>query len=379
MKFTLQGVPRCAAKPDMKRQAAAIVLLHVLLLGFAMAVSAAETASLYTARVPVNANDPESRERAYAAALSQILRRMTGSQDILQAGQIEALFPNPARYVMQYRPGEESTLWVTLDGATLERTLRQAGHTVWGGERPLTLVWLAVDWGGGEREIIAADDDAEPPPGESGTADRDRLLRERIREAALDRGIPVAFPLMDATERQAVGFSDVWGGFTEQVLEASGRYGASSVMVGRIRPIVVERNRWTWFFGEQRRDWSGEPEEAVGLLADALASQFAISGSDPLQSIRLTVSGIDSISAYGAVHSFVQGLEIVDEVRVETVTGNTISYQVKAHGGRERLERTLSLSRMLEAVEARGRYDSFDRPLADGRPAADALEYQYRP
>ena len=55
-------------------------------------------------------------------------------------------------------PGEDNTLWVSFDGEAIERTLREAGQTVWGIDRPLTLVWLAVDWGRGEREVIAADD-----------------------------------------------------------------------------------------------------------------------------------------------------------------------------------------------------------------------------
>jgi uncharacterized protein len=337
-------------------------------------VAAAEAPSLYTARVPVNPNDPRSRERAYDAALSQILLRITGSKNTVRPEQIKEWFPNPDRYVMQYRPGEDNTLWVTLDGEALERVLRQAGQTVWGGERPLTLVWLAVDWGQGEREIVAADDDAERTGAESRSIDRDRLLRERVQEVALERGVPVAFPLLDAEERQSVNFSDIWGGFNDSLIEASRRYGANSVLVGRIRPSVVERNRWSYYFGDERREWSGEPEEAINLLADTLAEQFAIAGNEPLQTINLTISGIDSLEAYGAVHSFMQGLDVIDEMAIGSVNGDRISYQVKAHGGRERLERVLALSRMLEVD------DNFDRQVsANPYPEADVLEYRYRP
>ena len=334
---------------------------------------AEDATSLYTARVPFESSSPESRDRAYKAALSQILQRLTGSQNALLPEQVKELFPNPARYVMQYRPGEEDTLWVTLDGDALERGLRQAGYTVWGGDRPLTLVWLAVDWGDGEREIVASDD-LEQRPDEGRSIDRNRLLRERVQEVAMERGVPLLFPLLDAQELESVSFSDIWGGFYEPLIEASRRYGANSILVGRIRPETVERNRWSYFFGKEQREWSGEPEEVVNLLADTLAAQFAIAGNAPLESISLTVSGVDSIAAYGAVHSFMQGLELVEDLAIDSVSGNRIRYQVKAHGGRERLQRALEFSRIL-AVD-----DNFNGPIsADTYPGPAALEYRYLP
>ena len=66
---------------------------------------------------------------------------------------VELLFPNPSAYIVQFRPGEDDTLWVSFDGDAIERVLRQAGQTVWGSDRPLTLVWLAVDWGQGAAPV----------------------------------------------------------------------------------------------------------------------------------------------------------------------------------------------------------------------------------
>jgi len=352
---------------------AAPLAMFALSLLAAANVTAADPSSLYTARVAVDAANPQSRERAYEAALLQVLLRITGPQNALPPDRIKEWFPNPSRYVMQYRPGEGNTLWVTLDGGTLEQVLRQAGYTVWGADRPLTVVWLAVDWGEGEREIVASDD-PERDVAQSRSIDRNRLLRERVQEVALERGVPVVFPLLDAQELEAVSFSDIWGGFNDRLLEASRRYGANSVLVGRVRPDTAQRNRWTYFFGGERREWTGEPEEAINLLANTLAEQFAISSNAPLESISLTVSGINSIAAYGEVHSFMQNLQGIERLAVETVSGDRIRYQVEAHGGRERLQRSLDFSRILEVD------DSFNRALvADTEPEPSMLEYRYRP
>src|SRR5690606_26156422 len=215
-----------------------------------LSVPVAVASSLYTAEAPLERDTAEGRNAAYADALSQVLSRVTGLAEPLAAPEIAELFPDPARYVLQFRPGENGTLWVTFDGAAIERMLRSANVTVWGDDRPLTLVWLAVDWGQGEREIIAAGDvledgeaelaierdrlphdpspDAALPrdPAEAAALPRDpardaALLRERVQDAALRRGLPVAFPLLDAEDLGRVSFSDVWGGVGDRLREAA--------------------------------------------------------------------------------------------------------------------------------------------------------------
>ena len=109
------------------------------------------------------------------------------------------------------------------------------------------------------------------------------------------------------------------------------------------------------------------------MLADTLAEQFAVSSDAPLESISLTISGINSVEAYGEVHSFMQNLQGIEHLAIDSVSGDRIRYQVEAHGGRERLQRTLGFSRVLEPD------DSFDRPLvASADPDPGVLEYRYR-
>jgi uncharacterized protein len=332
-------------------------------------VEAFDAQDLYTAQVPINPRDPGAREAAYDAALAQILTRITGSRDALGPEQIEEWFPDPARYVLQYRPGEDDTLWVTLDGAAIETVLRRHRQTVWGSNRPLTLVWLAVDWGQGEREIVAADD-PERTAAEARSIDRDRLLRERILEVAAERGVPVAFPILDAEELQTVQFSDIWGGFNESLLRASQRYGATSVLVGRVRPDVAERNRWSYFFADERREWTGQPEEVMNLLADTLADRFAVAGGAQVETIDLIVSGIDSVAAYGAVQRYIEELDMVERLSIDSVSGDTIRYRLSAHGGTQRLRRALDLNRRLEPAGV------FAGGMAT---AAGELRYRWRP
>ena len=110
-------------------------------------VGAVDVPTLYTTEVPYDREAEDARADAYEAALKTVLLRVSGS-DLANAPEvIEELFPNPASYVMQFRAGANDTLWVSFDGEAIEQTLRNAGQSVWGSDRPLTLAWLAVDWG----------------------------------------------------------------------------------------------------------------------------------------------------------------------------------------------------------------------------------------
>ncbi len=119
---------------------------------FALSSAAAvEVTSLYTAQVPLDQEQDDPRAHAEEMALAHVLLRVAGSELVSDAELFQALFPRPGDYVVQYRSGPDDTLFVSFDGDAVEDVLRAAGKTVWGSDRPLTLVWLAVDWGHGER------------------------------------------------------------------------------------------------------------------------------------------------------------------------------------------------------------------------------------
>ena len=330
-------------KPPLLKTLSAILLMAIATLP----VFAVEVTSLYTAQVLLDEEEENPRALAYRMALDDVLLRVSGSELTADPERVDLLFPTPASYVVQFRPGEDDTLWVSFDGEAVERALRQAGHTVWGSDRPLTLVWLAVDWGQGEREIIGADD-PERSRDEARSIDRNRLLRQRVLDIADRRGLPVVFPLLDTEDLQNVSFSDIWGGFDDALLEASTRYQANSILVGRVRPSTSQRNRWRYYFSGEERNWNGEPELVVSLVADVLAAEFAISGDAPMEYIELRIAGIDSVEAYGAVQTLLSGLTVVESFAITEVEGDRIRYRVEVHGGADRLSRALRFNGLIE-------------------------------
>ena len=326
---------------------------------------AVEMSGLYTAQVALDEEQENPRETAYETALVEVLLRVSGPELSADAEMVELIFPDPPSYVVQFRPGEDNTLWVSFDGEAIERTLRRAGQTVWGSERPLTLIWLAVDWGQGEREIIGSTD-PDRSRDEARSIDRNRLLRQRVLDVAERRGLPVVFPLLDTEDLEILSFSDLWGGFDEQILLASQRYNINSILVGRFRPETYDRNLWSYFFGNDERSWNGEPELVVNLVADLLAAEFAVSGSAPLEFVDLTVSGISSVDAYGVVENMLSNTNLIESFSIDEVVGDRVQYRVEARGGVERLRRALRFNGLIEqnAIDdERFAIDSFESSL----------------
>ncbi len=357
--------------PAATRRLVACLALLLIMVAPPGVVGAVEMTSLYTAEVPLDPDAVDPRPAAYRSALAEVLLRVSGSGVFSDPELFDLLFPNPASYVVQFRPGEDDTLWVRFDGNAVEDVLRRNGQPVWGSERPLTLIWLAVDWGQGQREVIGADD-PERRDDEARTIDRNRLLRQRVLDVAERRGLPLAFPLLDSEDLARVTFPDIWGGFDELVVDASRRYEANSVLIGRIRADSGQRNRWTYHFAGEQRAWTGEPELIVNLVADMLAAEFAIGGDATLRSVELSVAGINTVDAYGSVQRILSDLNVVESFVIALVEGDRILYRVEAHGGAERLARALRLSGLIEQ-------DRFqDAPFpADSRAAA--LEFFYSP
>lgn len=311
------------------------------------AAGAVEVTSLYTAQVPFDRERPDPRAHAYEIALAQVVLRVSGSELVNDVVLFDTLFPEPAAYVTQFRPGPDDTLFVSFDGEALEAALQRAGQPVWGGDRPLTLVWIAVDWGQGEREILGAAD-ADESADSARSINRDRRLRERILDIAGRRGLPVAFPLQDGEDLASVSFSDVWGGFDDRVLDASRRYDVNSVLIGRIRADEGSRDRWSYHFGGDRRSFSGEPEEVISQVSDVLAAEFAIGGDEPLRTVLLNVHGITTVEAYGELSGALADINLIDRYVITEVAADRISFEVTAHGGASRLARALRFVGLIE-------------------------------
>lgn len=279
----------------------------------------------------------EDRAAGFADALEQVLVRVTGRRDVAGREEARAVLDNAESYAQQFRQPAPGRLWVAFDGAALERELAQAGLPVWGADRPATLLWVAVDAGGGSRFVLSSG-------AESGVEAR---LRDTLRAAAARRGIPVMFPLMDAEDRSRASFAEVWGGFEDSILAASARYGADAVLVGRMNAGDPGFVRWTLLDESGSQRWSGALEQSIDRVADVFAARFAVASTGGISAVNLAVSGIAGVEDYARVRRFLERLTAVESCAVERVEGEEVLFRLTLRGDAAALEEAIGLGRLL--------------------------------
>jgi hypothetical protein len=204
---------------------------------------AAPVSDLYAAEVPLREGSRSPLEDGFRDALAQVLVKVTGRREVARDESLLARFGDPAALVQQYRMDATTGLWARFDALAVKRILDATGESIWGADRPTTLVWLAIDPGGGRREILAAGPELAEGDGLAGMrgAEAESEVAQAVREVLMEtggaRGLPLILPLVDSEDLGQVTVADVWGDFTGPVIEASRRYAADAVLIGKARIV----------------------------------------------------------------------------------------------------------------------------------------------
>ncbi len=322
-------------------------------------VAAAEIKDLYAARVPNQAGLLEGSSGAYAQALRKVLIKVTGQRGIMDDPLIINQFASAEQFVEQYRNNPDGSLWVRFDQVALRRSLDAIGQPVWGVERPLTLVWMVMDYGTGSRDIVPADAELEPEAGlfpspfpsplPSAGAEQQTAVRGILQTTAVERGLPLILPLVDSEELGSVSIADVWGGFTESLLLASERYGVDAILVGRARVIFMGsvQVRWTLLLGQERFDWEGNVASGPERIADFFASRLATSSSAASR-MQLQIDGVNSLDDYGRLSRYLSGLDVIENFSVEQIIDRAVIFSLLVRGDVDRLMRSIALRHVLQ-------------------------------
>jgi hypothetical protein len=330
---------------------AAVVALAVV----AHSASGATLTDLYSVTVDRDPTASDQRTAALQAAMTRLLVRVTGSRNVALDPQLQALVAAPDEYLTSYGLDRQGRSLVGFNGSRIERVLADLGKPVWGPERPLTLLWVAVDDGAGGRALLGANGTGEA--GEQFTPAMLELLdtvREEIAAAADERGLPIAWPLLDLQDMAAVTFADVWGGFEDRILAASTRYRADAVLVGRVRPGTFGNEvEWLFVNGMERQAIpAGAIRDGLDAAADRYAAALSTVGGASITS--LTVRNVTSSADYGRVISYLERQSVLERVDVESFNDGTLNLRVAARGDAAVIERVLALGGVLRPAFASG-------------------------
>jgi len=318
------------------RPAAVILACVAYLCGVGGAALALTRAEMYQATAPVTDRGEAAQTAAFQNAMKTVLIRVTGRRNADEDPALSPLISNARRYVQQYRAAPDNQLWVTFDGAAIERWLTQNSQPLWGHERPTTLVLLAVQSTAQGGSVIATDDTSE--------------LKSAVDAAAAARGLPLVWPSAAELQRFHIDFSAVNGGSPSTYLDMARRMGSEGVLIGRASGASASANvRWTHLFQDRSSEYSGTLE-GVNRAADMYAGLFAASGG--LVPVAIEVSGVNDLRDYASVESYLESLTFISHVSVESLSGDTVRFRLSTRGGVDSLQRALTLNGRLQPLAA---------------------------
>ncbi len=316
--------------------------------------TAAERVDPFVASVPISDRTESARLAGFSRALEQVLIKASGDPAAVRSSGID--FGQARESVLQFSytslpdPGdpesEQLRLETRFDPNAVNRLMQQAALPVWPLERPTTIIWVVVN-DTGQRRLLSQRND-------------DRLLAEALQQVAKDRGVPIVLPLLDLSDQQAVDIADIWGGFPEQLQQASARYGANAVVTLRVDGTSnVWRTRWALDGAGQSGRWSTEDESlltAVRQGMDRFAGELAANqrvvsrpSTDNSGELRLRIYGIDSVTAYAQVQNYLQGLSVVKSATLSEAQGEVADFVVSGVQSTEALTQVISLDDILVA------------------------------
>lgn len=341
--------PRLALRTLPHPIAGLIALLWI----FAGPALAAPVPQLYSAEVAVAEQTAEERNQAIERAFAKVLVKVTGNPSIVSRPGLGTVMRQAPRYVQQYRyrlapaagsatEQEQRLLWVQFDGAGVQRLLRDNGLPVWGENRPLVLVWLAAE-SGGKRRLVLPDSIPE--------------LTGAVQLHADERGIPLLFPLMDLEDQNSLQASDLWGGFSGSIEQASERYRPDLILVGRVSLLSRGRwrARWSLYQDGEAIDWQadGEGPEAVAAqgisrVADRLADRYAPGASETgMSEALIAIAAVHTMADHVAALRYLRSQSAVEAIETVAVEPDAATFRLRYRGALSTLERELELGGLL--------------------------------
>ncbi len=296
------------------------------------ALRAAARPDLFQAPAPLTDRSEGAYTTAFQTALKAVLVKVTGRRTVEGDPALAPLVAEARRYVQQFHPTADGQILVAFDGTAIERWLAQNGQPIWGRDRPVTFVWLAVQSGApGGGTIVTRDDTSE--------------LKSLIETEAAARAVPLAWPTGADLQSNHIDYAAL-GTLTPTALaDVAHRLGGDGVLVGHATNATASATlRWTHVYQDRSSEFSGLLE-GVDRAADAYAELFAASGG--FLPVDIEVDGIGDVKAYASVETFLGSLALISHVGVQSLSGDSVVFHLSARGGLEALQRAFALNGLL--------------------------------
>ena len=322
---------------------------------------------LYSSKVLVDNESDSERNRAFQEAFKAVIIKLTGSDRWLNEPPIERAISEAQSYVeaIQYQSHNgdqiiedgvngsqdkygEGFIEVTFASSLIQELLSNAKVPIWGSNRPSVLIWMVLQDSSGNRSMLTPESNPE--------------ISDFIRNFAEFRAIPIIFPVLDFEDRNNLSEEDVWVLDSQKIVKASSRYGADSILSGRLHFTNGGEliGLWKFIFQNEIDVFDGVEENLSNYLkvplnrvANSLSSYFAVvADSTPQETVSLKVEGIRNLKAYTSLMNYVSGLGTVHSVKTSILDRGTLQLELELLGNTAQLSELIGLDRDLVPVRA---------------------------
>lgn len=335
----------------------------VLLYGSASAV---EVKDLYLVKWPIAEQSKTARWKAALAGFKEVLIRKSGSQLILQSYEVQQAYSKVTRYLQSFEYSLQQdkdaefpyTIALYFEPRLIDDIVKDAKMPLWGANRPLTILWIAVEEDFNRRILK---DDTQVGILQSDTKldsiQKDQSLSMSLKDSAIRRGLPIISPLMDLEDELVVSISDVWGRFPSTILQASQRYSADSIILGRIRK---DGEQWQGNFSYLNQnirstfDISAEqPQQVIGQMVDKLAELLCekycvVEEVGKKNEVLMSVSSIYNFNKFKAAENYLNKLSAIKRTDVVKIDQHRVLFKLTLLGQVESLVEGIALSQQLQ-------------------------------
>lgn len=293
-----------------------------LVAGVSVSLQAAVVDTLYEVTLPCTSQADLERQALFKQGMEEVLERVSVGSQLRQNRDIVSALDRAVDFVERYAY-EGENIRIQFNAGMIKPLIHKTGQVMWGANRPRVVLWLAVEENH-QRRLIGQETDP--------------ILQGKVMEMATRRGIPLILPQMDLEDINAVSTSDVWGEFPSVLQQASQRYGAQAVLVGRLR--AVEGNEWEaswqWLTGSVPLIWENAGTSVDGVLNagfDRLNLQFkdqyaAKKEGSLSQSMMLGISNLHSIRDFIQAESYLESVDLIKEVNLVQVLGDKVVFEI---------------------------------------------------
>ncbi len=304
---------------------------------------------LFAVDVKVEDQTTSVEQAATRTSLLEVISRLTGLESVPRTAEIKKALDQAESFVSEYMytkvPNFESeisvaskplsVLRIVFQPDQIESLLRVAKLPRWPSPRDTCIVWALLE-NGGTRESI--------------TYGETFRLAELLASTSLARGLPLIFPAMDLEDQLTVNQSLIWGRFGKELLQASERYNANCLLIGRL--VAHEGGTVPSFSGDwtimlrnslayQREAFWIEEEvkiakETIDSAIDLMTESSVIYAGESYV-YRVRVSFVEDFGDYLAVNEYLSKSPYVEDFSIDGYEGGFLNISIKSMVGGERL------------------------------------------